>query len=129
MLARHIEAAHDVECAARLVLQLVQPGAAGADQRTRDAILELDPEGLALGLARDAAQVAQHVDGERLVGQHAPGALAGRALAGHDLAHAVGDVLARHLDQAERRDLDDVDLAAVLLELALQHLEHGVRFF
>ena len=77
VLARHVEAADDVERAARLVLQLVQPGAARADQRARDAVLELDPEGLALGLARDAAQVAQHVDRERLVGEHAPGALAG----------------------------------------------------
>ena len=39
-----------------------------------------------------------------------------------DLARPVGDVLARHLDEAERRDLDDVGLRAVALELLAQRL-------
>ena len=39
-----------------------------------------------------------------------------------DLARAVGDVLARHLDEAERRDLDDVGLRPVALELGAQRL-------
>jgi hypothetical protein len=42
---------------------------------------------------------------------------------GHDLAHAVGDVLARHLDQAERRDLDHEGLRAVLVERLAQDLQ------
>ena len=44
------------------------------------------------------------------------------ALARHDLARPVGDVLAGHLDQAERRDLDDVRLRPVALELAAKRL-------
>ena len=36
------------------------------------------------------------------------------------------DVVAGHLDQAERRDLDDVALGAILLELLLDRLQHGV---
>ena len=56
-------------------------------------------------------------------------AIADRALAGHDLAHAVGDVLARHLDQSERRDLDDVDLAAVLLQLMHDPVQAIARAF
>src|SRR5213082_2587533 len=44
------------------------------------------------------------------------------ALAGHDLARAVGDVLPRHLDETERRDLDDVRLRPVALELGAQCL-------
>src|SRR5204863_4280052 len=46
-----------------------------------------------------------------------------RALARHHLARAVGDVLARHLDQTKWRDLDDVRLRSVALELGAQ------RFF
>ena len=45
---------------------------------------------------------------------------------GHDLAHAVGDVLARHLDQPERRDLDHEGLRAVLVERLAQRLQHRV---
>ena len=55
-------------------------------------------------------------------GDDEPVARADRALRREDLARAVGDVLARHLDQAERRDLDDVRLRAVALELGAQRL-------
>src|SRR5206468_1531769 len=42
-----------------------------------------------------------------------------------DLARPVGDVLARHLDEAEGRDLDDVGLRPVALELASERLLDG----
>ena len=40
----------------------------------------------------------------------------------HHLARAVRHVLARHLDETERRDLDHVRLGAVALELGPQRL-------
>ena len=43
---------------------------------------------------------------------------AGRTAFGEDLARPVGDVLPGHLDEAERRDLDDIRLRTVALELA-----------
>ena len=56
------------------------------------------------------------------LGEDDPVAGAGRALLGQDLARPVGDVLARHLDEPERRDLDDVRLRPVALELVAQRL-------
>ena len=47
---------------------------------------------------------------------------AGRALAREDLARPVRDVLTRHLDEPERRDLDHVGLRPVALELLLERL-------
>ena len=41
---------------------------------------------------------------------------------GEDLARSVGHVLPGHLDEAERRDLDDVGLRAIALELLLERL-------
>jgi hypothetical protein len=41
------------------------------------------------------------------------------------VGHFFGHVLARHLDQAERRDLDDVGLRPVALELGLQRFLDG----
>ena len=41
---------------------------------------------------------------------------------GEDLARAIGDVLARHLHEPERRDLDDVGLRPVALELLAERV-------
>src|SRR5207248_6912966 len=46
-------------------------------------------------------------------------------LASQDLARPVRDVLARHLDQSERGDLNDVGLGPVALELVLQRSLDG----
>ena len=48
-----------------------------------------------------------------VLARHDPDAAAGRADLGHDLPWAVGDVLARHLHEPERRDVDDVGPGAV----------------
>ena len=69
-----------------------------------------------------AADPALDLDRGRALRDDDPVAVAGRALARHHLARAVGDVLARHLDEAERRDLDDVGLRAVALELLAERI-------
>ena len=103
------------------------PGTPGLPTSSRDRGLHLDQERLRLGALRDeVAQPALDLDRDRLLGQHDALAVAGRAGLGEDLAHAVGHVLARHLDQPERRDLDHVGLGAVLVERLAQHLQHGV---
>ena len=77
-------------------------------------------------LGHEVAQRAVDLDRDRLLGEHHALALADRAGLGHDLAHAVGHVLARHLDEPERRDLDHVGLGAVLVERLAEHLQHRV---
>ena len=69
-----------------------------------------------------ARRLPLDLDRGRPLGDDDPVAVAGRALARHHLARAVGDVLARHLDEPERRDLDDVGLRAVALELLAQRV-------
>ena len=78
--------------------------------------------------ARDAelAQPALELDRDRLLGEDDAVAVAGRARPGHDLPHALGDVLARHLDEAELRDLGGERLRAVLVERLAQRLQDGV---
>ena len=125
-LAGHAFRAHQREVLAGGLLELGQPAAARPDHAGRDARVELDQEGLAGGEPRVAAQRAQVVDREALVGQDDALAVARRALRREDLAHAVRHVLARHLHQAQRRDGDEVDLGAVLLQLVLQAGDHGV---
>ena len=70
----------------------------------------------------ERAQPALDLGRGGALGDDDPVAVAGRALAGHHLARAVGDVLARHLDEPERRDLDDVGLRAVALELLAERV-------
>ena len=72
--------------------------------------------------AAERAQLALEVDRRGRLGHDDPIAGAGRALLRQDLARSVGDVLPRHLDEAERRDLDDVRLRSVALELVLQRV-------
>ena len=71
---------------------------------------------------RQLAQPALDLQRNRLVGDDDAVAGANGALAGEDLARPVGDVLTRHLDEPERRDLDHVRLRPVALELLAQCL-------
>src|SRR6478609_6857140 len=87
--------------------------------RTRNA-------SVARGARADLAQAALELDRHRLLAEHDAVAVAGRADAGHGLAHALGDVLAGHLDQPELGDLGGERLGAVLVEGLAQRLEHGV---
>ena len=90
--------------------------------------VELNEEGLGtlLALVDQLTQPALDLDRDRLLGADHALAVARRAWAGHDLPHPLGDVLAGHLHQAQRRDLDDEGLGAILVELLAQRLEHGV---
>ena len=91
-----------------------------------DLRVQLDLEGLrARSGRRELAQAPLGIDRGRGLREDDPVAAADGALAGQDLARAVGHVLARHLDEAERRDLDHVGLRPVALELALQRLLDG----
>src|SRR5581483_10247948 len=118
--------ADEEEAALRRLLQLAQPDARGADDEGRDLRRDLHLERLVAGARGDEpAQAALDVDGGRVLGDDDPVAAAGRALLRHHLARTVGDVLARHLDEAERRDLDDVRLRPVALQLLAERLLHG----
>ena len=95
--------ADEEEAALGRLLELAQARAAGADDEARDLGRDLDLEGLVARAGRDErAQAALDVDGRRVLGDDDAVAAARRALLRHDLARAVGDVLARHLDEAER---------------------------
>ena len=106
------------------------PAAAGRGRRAaarRHRGVHLDQERLGVGpLGRELAQLALDLDRHGLLGEHHALAVAGRAGLGQDLAHALGHVLAGHLDQPERRDLHHVGLRAVLVERLAQRLQHGV---
>ena len=110
------------EALARRRLDLRQPRAAVADEEGKRARVELDAERLRPGAGREHPQPALDVHRERPLRDDDPVALAGGALARQDLARPVGDVLPRHLDEAERRDLDDVGLRPVALQLRAQRL-------
>ena len=79
-----------------------------------------------LARARDLAQLALELDRDRVLGLDDALAVARRARPGHDLADALGHVLARHLDQAELGDLGRERLRPVLVERLAQRLEHGL---
>ena len=85
--------------------------------------VQLDLERLRARLRRgERPQPPLGVDDRGRLGDDDALAGARRALAGEDLARAVRDVLARHLDEPERGDLDDVGLRPVALELLLERL-------
>ena len=109
------------------LLERVQDARAVAGELRADPGVDLHEEGLGVGvLGGDVAQPALELDRDRLLGADHALALARRAVPGHDLAHALGDVLARHLDEAELRDLGGERLRAVLVERLAQHLHHRV---
>ena len=107
----------------RLRLDLLQAGRARADEQPGDVGVQLDLERLGARLRRgERAQLALRIDDRRRLGDDDALAGAGRALTREDLARPVRDVLARHLDEPERGDLDDVGLRPVALELLLERL-------
>ena len=121
----HVRLAREEEAPLRHRLELLQPHRAGADERRGDRRGELDPVRLRARAGDERAQPPLDIDRRRRLRVHDAVAAARRALARHDLARPVGDVLPRHLDEAERRDLDDVRLRPVALELAAQRLLDG----
>ena len=122
MICRDVVPRLEEEAPARLLLDLAEPRAAGSDEQRRNVRVELDPERLVARLARQRAQPPLGVDGERLVGNDDAVPRAGRAGDREDLARTVGHVLARHLDEPERRDLDHVRLRPIALELAAERV-------
>ena len=111
------------EPALRRGLDLGEPLGAGPDQHRGDVGFQGDLEGLRTRLRRcQGPQPPFDVDRGRHLGKDDAVPAARRALLGQDLARPVRDVLPRHLDEAERRDLDDVGLRPVALELVLQRL-------
>src|SRR5438105_3483237 len=117
---------HDEEAAFRLLLELDEPQTARTDQHGGHLRVQLDAEGLLARTRRQRPQAPLNVDRRRRLGDDDAVAAAGGALLGEDLARAVGHVLARHLDEPERRDLDDVGLRPVALELGAERLLHRV---
>src|SRR3954451_6643711 len=118
--------AGEQEVLARLDLHEVQHARAVAGELARHARVHLHEErlGLAGRAGAELAQPALELDRDRLLRQDDAVAVAGRARPSHDLAHALRDVLARHLDQAELGDLGGERLRAVLVERLAQRLEH-----
>ena len=113
---------HEEEALLRRLLDLGEARAAGPEQQRGDPRAHLDPERLGAGARGEHAQPPLDLERGGRLREDDPVAGAGGALLGQDLARAVGDVLARHLDEAERRDLDDVRLRPVALELVAQRL-------
>ena len=74
------------------------------------------------GALRDGAQPALDLERDRRLGDDEPVTGAHGAAVGEDLARTVGDVLSSHLHETQRRDLDDVRLRPVALELRAQRL-------
>ena len=128
VVERQALGALEVEGAAGLLLQRVQHARAVAGELRAHARVHLHEERLdVLGrLVAEVAHPALEVDGDRLLGADDAVAVAGRAGPGDDLAHALGDVLARHLDEAELGDLGGERLRAVLLQRRPQHLHDRV---
>ena len=75
---------------------------------------------------RNLAQLPIELNCDRFLAEDNGVAVAGRAGAGDDFAHALGHVLARHLDQSELRNLSREGLSAVLVERLAQRLHHFV---
>ena len=103
----------EVKVLAELGLDVEDRLPRAVEQERRNARVQLDQVGLGLGaLGHEVAQLALDVERDRLLGQNHALAVARRANLREDLPHAVGDVLAGHLDEAERRDLHHVGLGA-----------------
>ena len=85
-----------------------------------------DLEGLHSRPLRDRPELALDLERVRGVGDDDSGAFADVAAGGENLAWAVRHVLACHLDEPERRDLDDVRLRPVPFELRAQRLLDGL---
>src|SRR5581483_3185549 len=117
----------DEETALRLRLDRREERRSRSDQPFRDVGVQLDAEGLHAGLRRrERSEPPLGLDDRRRLRDDDPVATAGRTLLGENLARAVGHVLAGHLDEPEGRDLDDVRLRPVALELLLERLLDGL---
>ncbi len=119
----------EVEPPTRRLLERREPRPARAReerQRTRmdGDLVRLDARACPGGGER--AKPALDLERDGRVGDDDAVARARRAPTRHHLARAVRHVLARHLDEAERRDLHDEGLGAVAIELGAEGLFDGL---
>ena len=88
--------------------------------------MQLDDDPVATAFAREPADRALHAPDDRLGGEHAPGAHAGRAGLGHRVEVALTHPLPRHLDQPEVAHRERLRARAVAAEVRAQLLQHPV---
>ena len=113
---------HEEEAPTRQLLECCKPRAARPGEQSQRAWMKRDLVGLhSRAGGRELSQPSLELQGNRLVGDDDAVTRTDRALPRQDLAWPFGHVLARHLDQPER-DLDDVGLRAVALELLAERL-------
>ena len=94
---------HEEEATPGRLLDRGEPRAAAADDQLEHAGMQSDLVRLhAVAGSSECPQLALDLHRDRVVGDDDAVAGARRALAGQDLARAVGHVLPRHLDEAER---------------------------
>src|SRR5205807_7505422 len=125
VIEMHSFLADEEEAPARLRLELGEPLRARTDQQRGDACGNLDAVRLGARTGRERAQPALDVECSGSFGDDDAVAPARRTLLCHYLAWAVRDVLPGHLDEAERRNLDDVCLRPVAPELGPQRFLDG----
>ena len=117
---------HEEEAPARRRVERSQSAASGPDEQRENTRVNRDLERLHSRALRDRPELALDLERVRGVGDDDSGSFADVAACGEDLARAVRDVLACHLDEPERRDLDDVRLRPVPFELRAQRLLDGL---
>ena len=105
------------EPATRSGLDRGQPAPAGTGEEREHTRVHGDAERLHARALRDRPKLALDLERVSRVGHDEAVTGADGAAVREDLARAVGDVLARHLHEPERGDLDDVRLRPVSFEL------------
>ena len=116
----------EVEPLAGLLLDGVEHAGTVAGELGADPGVHLDQQRFGLGLLGQVPHAPLELDRDRLLGLDHALTVARRARPGHDLPDALGDVLAGHLDQAQRRDLHHEGLRPILVERLAQRLQHRV---
>ena len=105
-------------------LQLLEDRIAGMKRRVDDRI-DADDDVLPLVEVADLHQLAPDLESDRGVRLDPPRPAAVRTRLRQRSLQRLADAFARHLDQAEFGDLQDLGLRAVFLDLVLQRLEEA----
>ena len=105
---------------AEALLQRAQVGALLVEQIERDLGARAHHEIVGRALEQHFLERAQQLQRDRRHRAHVAGAAAMRAFLGRAFQHARADALARHFQQAEMRDVTDLDARAVVPQAFLE---------